>query len=247
MVAFKKSKSVFETSFAPKCIDAHPEGEITQAAGMFCFPDGISLRKQISPPESFSFIITQEDGSRVYCTCLCFQEPLSSEMKKRLGIPVIGAGTGGYGKNEVFVSKAIVLMSHFPFSKNYKGLLSQIYRLSLSKSEVPLERIVSNVINDLRFPPLSETNFSTVNFGIGNESLFFRNTISFPFLSSDCLQNLFLLLRSDQIVDLVEALMLERKILLISKHKSLLTQVSEALVCLLYPFVWTHVLIPVEI
>ena len=49
----------------------------------------------------------------------------------------------------------------------------------------------------------------------------------------------------ERIIYLFECVLLERKILLISKYKSLLTQVAECLTGLIYPFVWTHVLIPI--
>ena len=58
------------------------------------------------------------------------------------------------------------------------------------------------------------------------------------------MENLFRIFNSEQIIFLVQAIMLERKIILIrlifyhSKHKSLLTQVVLALTTLIYPFTY---------
>ena len=44
---------------------------------------------------------------------------------------------------------------------------------------------------------------------------------------------------------MIEALLAERKIILVSSHLSLLNQISESLVNLLFPFYWHHIFIPV--
>ncbi len=43
------------------------------------------------------------------------------------------------------------------------------------------------------------------------------------------------------------ALLLERKIVLVSSHKALLSHCAFALVNMLYPFRWPHVFIPVRL
>lgn len=50
------------------------------AIPMFCFPKGISLRRMMSPPIIFSFILTREDGARVYGTTLVFDEEFPIEL-----------------------------------------------------------------------------------------------------------------------------------------------------------------------
>jgi len=44
---------------------------------MFCFPKGIKLSHKIREPTSFSFILTREDGARVYGTTLVFDEDIT--------------------------------------------------------------------------------------------------------------------------------------------------------------------------
>ena len=43
----------------------------------FCFPSGISLQTTYGQPESFNLMLTDQDGARIYCTCLLFDEDLS--------------------------------------------------------------------------------------------------------------------------------------------------------------------------
>jgi len=46
---------------------------------------------------------------------------------------------------------------------------------------------------------------------------------------------------------LIECVLLERKILLISRFRTLLTDVAQAITSLIFPFKWTQVLIPVSL
>lgn len=59
------------------------------------------------------------------------------------------------------------------------------------------------------------------------------------------IQNLFKALDVAGVVELFAQLALERKILLVSQHKTLLTQVAVALCSFIYPLSWNHTLIPI--
>lgn len=50
---------------------------------------------------------------------------------------------------------------------------------------------------------------------------------------------------SEQVIEIVLALLLEKKVLLISDHKALLTHAAIALLSFLFPLCWKHVLIPI--
>jgi hypothetical protein len=56
---------------------------------------------------------------------------------------------------------------------------------------------------------------------------------------------MFRVLDVEKIIYLFECVLLEKKIFLISKYKSLITMVGEALVGIIFPFTWNHVLIPI--
>lgn len=82
-------------------------------------------------PKAFSFILTQADGARIYGTSLCFYEPIEMEHYKNIGH--IDSST------KVIGQKAICLVSHFPYMNEFKRILRQLYRISLSNSELPIE------------------------------------------------------------------------------------------------------------
>ncbi len=48
-------------------------------------------------------------------------------------------------------------------------------------------------------------------------------------------------------IDVLTALMLEKKIVLISSRRALISHSALALINMLYPFSWPHVLIPVSL
>lgn len=76
--------------------------------------------------------------------------------------------------------------------------------------------------------------------------LFFRAIDQYPpFASRADIEYLFRALNAEQVIDIFLALLLEKKILLISKYKALLTHAAIALTSFLYPLCWKHVLIPI--
>lgn len=66
-----------------------------------------------------------------------------------------------------------------------------------------------------------------------------------PYASEKDIEYTFKCLGSDEVIIAVMHLSLEKKVLLVSKFKSLLCAVSATLVSLLFPFRWLHVFIPV--
>ena len=66
-----------------------------------------------------------------------------------------------------------------------------------------------------------------------------------PLVDKDEIENLFKCLNVDSILEIFSAILLERKILFISQHKALLTQVINCFVSFIFPFQWKHSLIPI--
>ena len=82
-------------------------------------------------------------------------------------------------------------------------------------------------------------------FNFGNSQIIFQNGINYPYINKVSLENLFRIFDSEKIIYLVEAVLLEKKIVLISKNKSLLTQVAFSLISLIYPFHYQNIIIPI--
>jgi hypothetical protein len=59
------------------------------------------------------------------------------------------------------------------------------------------------------------------------------------------IESLFRSLSAEHVVDIFLALLAEKKVLLISKSKALLTHACVAFMSFLFPFSWKHVLIPI--
>lgn len=205
---------------------------------MFCFPEGIQLTKEVINPICFSFILTDANGDRSYCTCLQFSEEATNDTLNILGYHL--------GKQEpIFTQKAIVIGSAFPFLDEYKVILKNLYRISLSKQEIPLQDVIKHMVDDVKLPEYKDRGTCGVQYQIGVDTILFADSLQYPHVSSFSLELLFRCFKAEKIVFLVKCLLLEQKICLRSKSKFLLTCIAEALMALIFPFKWTHVLIPI--
>ena len=75
---------------------------------------------------------------------------------------------------------------------------------------------------------------------------FFRPVDQYPpYAGRNDIEYLFRSLNAEQVIDIFIALLLEKKVLLISKYKALLTHASVALVSFLFPLYWMHNFIPI--
>ena len=220
----------------------YPDSPLNQAIHMFCFTEGVKLSRDQISPVVFSFILTTVDESskkvpRIYVTCLIFYEAIPDSIAKQLNIVQTN-------NNKIYMPKAICLVSHWPFIDQYREILKEIYRLHLSMYEIPLERVICNLIQEV---PLPDQGVTYVQYTIGRQKLFFSRPPAkyLPFLPESCLEYLFRSLNIQDIVSVWSCVMVERKILLISKSQALLTYVALALTRLIYPFKWDQVLISI--
>jgi hypothetical protein len=219
-----------------------PDTPLNQAIHMFCFPDNITLTREQTSPQAHSFIMTTVEGSsgkvpRIYVTVLTFYEPLAAPLAQQLRIKTDAC-------NKVYMPKAICLVSHWPYIDNYREILKQIYRLHISSTEIPLERIICNLVQEV---PLPDQGVTSVQYDIGNYSIVFSRPPPkyFPLVQDKCFEFLFRALRFDDVIILWSCVMLERKLLLISVNKSLLTYAALAISALIFPFKWDQILIPI--
>jgi hypothetical protein len=143
-----------------------------------------------------------------------------------------------------YLPKCLCLLSHWPFVSSFKKFLCHIYRLSLSPCTIPLERYISNFLNDVPAPPPGKVE---VTYIIGPDSVVFgRPPSNEPTAwSSHPLSSLFECLSLQNILTIFSALISERQVALISSQYSLLTTCSESILSLLFPLTWTHVYIPI--
>jgi hypothetical protein len=100
---------------------------------------------------------------------------------------------------------------------------------------IPIERYITNIIDEI---PLPNEGSLLVQHEIGDKTASFFRPVDQnpPNVDGDDIENLFKCLDVDSIIEIFSSLLMERKILMISKHKSLLTQVMSCFNSFLFPF-----------
>ena len=128
---------------------------------------------------------------------------------------------------------------------SFKEVLKQLYRIHLSHTPIPIERFIVNVMDEIPVP--DRQGQLQVLHEIGNIQVPFHRAVDQypPAASRADIEYLFRALNAEQVIDIFLALLLEKKVLLISKYKALLTHASIALISFLFPLKWKFVLIPI--
>jgi len=85
----------------------------------------------------------------------------------------------------------------------------------------------------------------SLEYRLGAKNISFMQPVQYPHFNEKYLLFLFKALDVANIVRLFQSLLLEKKLFLYSARKVLLTPIAEALLCLIFPFHWHHVLIPI--
>ena len=130
--------------------------------------------------------------NRFYTCCLTFYEKLSEKSAYCLGMT----------NRDAYEPKSIILMSRWPFIDNYKEILKQIYRISMSVNSVPLERIICNLIQEL---PLPDQGVTMIEYTIGNSTLWFSRPPPkyFPLWPDSSYEYLFRALKIEDVIVLM--------------------------------------------
>lgn len=143
----------------------------------------------------------------------------------------------------IYAPKCIALLSTYPFLLGFRQFLTQLYRLSLTPLHIPIEHWVTNFLLETPLPPLGEC---VVQYHIADQIISFaRAPPNQPFsIHHFPIHYLFECMELENIITLVECVLCERRILLLSNKLSLLTIVGQTLISLIFPFQWQHVFIP---
>ena len=160
------------------------------------------------------------------------------------------SGRSAYG---LFAPKCICIISHWPFYRALRSFLQQIYRISLSPSSVPLERYIAYFTHYMPLPPPGQHALNLhldlgLNDRVENSSLT-PITLQLPDARSLPLMDLdyeapFRCLSLDNVLKIFTLLLMEERLLFISSSTSLLTEVTETILTLLFPFEWMSCYIP---
>jgi hypothetical protein len=243
-----------KVAYTPTIIDRYPlhdHADVSLPTGLtlFCLPDGLHIANSPKPPVFFSFIQTSDNGSRLIGCCLTFYEELNATQRSQLNHSLdtneeSDVSSQAMKQIKFFIPRCLCLLSHWPFVSSFKKFLCYLYRLSLSPCSIPLERYISNFLNDVPAPPPGKVD---VTYLLGPDSVIFRRPPSNEptAWSSLPLSSLFECLSLQNILLVFSALISERQVAFISSQYSLLTTCSESILSLMFPLTWTHVYIPI--
>ncbi|XP_077142737.1 DENN domain-containing protein 2B isoform X1 [Ranitomeya variabilis] len=196
--------------------------ERLKAIPQFCFPDARDWGPVSEySSETFSFMLTGEDGSRRFGYC---RRLLPSGKGPRL--PEVYCVISRLGCFDLF-SK---ILDEVERRRGISAALVYPFMRSLMESPFPAP---GKTIRVKTFLP-----------GAGNEVIELRRPMDSRLEHVD-FECLFRCLSIRQIIRIFASLLLERRVIFVAEKLSTLSSCSHAVVALLYPFSWQHTFIPV--
>ncbi|KAK3777120.1 hypothetical protein RRG08_055865 [Elysia crispata] len=186
----------------------------------FCFPDASIFKpgSATNVSESYSFVMTYADGSRVYGYCRRIQPPDCS------------------------LPEVICIISPIDAFNMYNTLLSEIELRRRISSDLALEVIAASFGRPL--PKSGKVCHIRTLDSTGEMETIFLNRPTDNRLDDVNYESPLFYLGTDRLVKVFSSMLMERRIILCSSNLSILTQTVHALSALLYPFHWQHVYVP---
>ena len=105
-----------------------------------CIESWTSQQQINAQPEFSTFVLTTETHERIYGASLVFleriqQEKLNQLMKKRLGlVSCTGQEIPGSETKQIYITKAIALLSRHPFFETFEIFLKFLYQKTVSNA-----------------------------------------------------------------------------------------------------------------
>ena len=230
-------KSPYLSKYVPEILCSYPQEQLDSGIAMFNFPEGISIKTSNELPTWHNFVKTDELGQRKYGASFVFYEEMCNDLIENF-IPIYKDKSKKY-----YYQKAICLLSNHPFFYNMNQFLKQLYQLQVSsKTKIPLERAICSFVDSLYLQSFDKS----ITFNFGEELNFYR----IPYYGyewdtkDECLNTMFHLLSYENIIIAWEAVLLEKKIFILSTSKQALLHICMGLITLIFPFQWIHTFIP---
>ena len=244
-----KAEIKFPTKISPQDeVELDPD-----SVAMMCFPDGIDgVTRRTSDgldtvPDGIdtgqherswfhSFVITKQDGSRLYGSTLVVLANIE-------GNPTI---------THVSQVKSYCLLSTIPFVDPMHRLLKYFHESKCEPSSL-VQRICNLKVPSkgkylkLMLPPIPSHISSRTTSGNQRprEVFIYRGTSEYPIFDHPLRELFERVLSPGNFLLTLSAALLEYQILIISRDYNKLMMVSESLITLLHPFKWQHVYVPI--
>ncbi|KAM6976935.1 DENN domain-containing protein 2C [Aplochiton taeniatus] len=193
-----------------------------KAIPKFCFPDSQDWRPTADmPSETFSFVLTGEDGSRWFCYC---RKILPSGKGKRL--PEVHCIVSRLGCFNLFAK----ILEEVERRRELSPALVSPFMRSVMEAPFPAP---GRTISVKSFLP-----------GSGNEVLTLCRPVDSRLEHVD-FESLLQCLSVSRLLQVFASLLLERRVIFIADKLSVLSRCGHAVLALLYPFTWQHTFVPV--
>ncbi|KAL5257606.1 hypothetical protein ACHWQZ_G012505 [Mnemiopsis leidyi] len=240
-----------------------------------CMPAGVKFlragKSACPEPVFHSFVITREDGSQKYGGCLnywtevtcpeilnsmqmlldMYKEQLRCEKEPRFAHPdrfhsgpdtLLSPSTVDPEVTSLYMTKCIAIVIELPYVDFVRDYLQQLLQYSRTPDKaLPLESYVYNLLYEVMSPGPGHILKVTAPFSILNVAM---ESSPLP-LFDYSLEELYSYISPSTFVDMLTCLLLEHQVMLLSKDNQRLMLVAESLKCLIYPFEWDHVYVPI--
>uniref|UniRef100_A0A3Q2FCG2 DENN/MADD domain containing 2C n=1 Tax=Cyprinodon variegatus TaxID=28743 RepID=A0A3Q2FCG2_CYPVA len=188
----------------------------------FCFPDPQDWKPSAhTPSETFSFVLTGEDGSRWFCYC---RRILPSGKGKRL--PEVHCIVSKLGCFNLFAK----ILEEVERRREISSALVHPFMRSVMEAPFPAP---GRTVTIKSFLP-----------GSGNEVLTLCRPVDSRLEHVD-FDSLLQCLSVGRLLQVFASLLLERRVIFVADKLSVLSRCGHAALALLYPFTWQHTFVPV--
>ncbi|KAH7644117.1 myotubularin-related protein 13-like protein [Dermatophagoides farinae] len=143
-----------------------------------------------------------------------------------------------------YAPKCLLLISRHNYPEILKNCLTVIYTVYIDNIDVELELLITNLLASIEIPRPGSKSI-TFSLGAMDRQLLQPPLSSTIPITSTCVLDLFDQLKIHATVNLVIALMTENKIIVLSRSYTQIYNACHALISLIYPFVYSHVFIPI--
>uniref|UniRef100_A0AAQ5X2P4 DENN/MADD domain containing 4B n=1 Tax=Amphiprion ocellaris TaxID=80972 RepID=A0AAQ5X2P4_AMPOC len=226
---------------------------LPESVPVFCLPMGVTveswpLNTKYQLPVFSTFVLTTASGDKVYGAAIQFYESFSRELLSerqsvRLGLLSV-VDRRPITSRSLQVKKSICVLSHWPFFTVFQKFLTFVYRYSISGPHVlPIEKHISSFMHNVPFPSPQRPRILVQLSPYDN--LLLCQPVSSPLpLSGASFLKLLQNLGPENACTLLLTVLTEQKLLLHSLRPDVLTSVSEALVSMSFPLLWSCPYIP---
>ncbi|KAJ6226503.1 denn domain-containing protein [Anaeramoeba flamelloides] len=235
-----------ELLFQPEILFLEPENTKTiPSLPVFIQPQrGIKFRTSPQPQNSYQFILTSDQGKRLWGFVVISSYQISE--KKHLQLEQLLRSTKSQASipDKVFAQRTICIVSDKPYHQTFQNILN--YFVSQYPQNVKFNKAILNRLSTiLQNPVESKLRISPPTIIINKKPFKLPEKAGLDSLPTQDIdfEPLFSRLSPKNVIKFFTALLTERKTIVISKDLTLLNTCITAILSLLYPLRWRYILV----